>query len=153
MAARRVLAAVCAIALVVLGSQSQAFVSGTAQLQRRASSRVAAAATAPGGSSGSSFSLPVFDEDEENSRSASVVVFFVLGLLFPLVGGFTFGLILAAVGYGLTNGGIKSFAEKNEATKEYAGYVTKVGDVGEKAGGYALKAYNFVAVKSKELTA
>ena len=50
--------------------------------------------------------------------SASIVFWFLLGLLTPLLGGFTFGLIMAAVGWGLSTGGIKSFVEKSEwATK------------------------------------
>eukprot|EP00434_Breviolum_minutum_P033554 symbB.v1.2.029691.t1/scaffold3283.1/size59811/2 len=101
----------------------------------------------PTSTGSSSFSLTTFDETEENSKSASVVVFFVFGLLFPLLGGFNFGLLLAALGYGLSYGSIVSFAKKNETLKEYSSSIEDVGLAGVKAGEYALKAYNFVAVK------
>eukprot|EP00913_Durusdinium_trenchii_P008075 g7572.t1 len=92
-------------------------------------------------------------ETDDNKGSASIVFWFVLGLLTPLLGGFTFGLILAAVGWGLSTGGIKKFVEKTESTKQFAEYVTTLNDFGTKGGEYGLKAYNFVAKKSKELTA
>lgn len=40
----------------------------------------------------------VVQETDENMGSASIVFWFLLGLLTPLLGGFTFGLIMAAVG-------------------------------------------------------
>mmetsp|Transcript_64902 Transcript_64902/g.79412 ORF Transcript_64902/g.79412 Transcript_64902/m.79412 type:complete len:145 (+) Transcript_64902:71-505(+) len=94
-----------------------------------------------------SFSLTTFDETDENSKSASVVVYFVFGLLFPLLGGFNFGILLAALGYGLSYGSITNFAKKNETLKEYSSSIDDVSLAGVKAGEYALKAYNFVAVK------
>eukprot|EP00438_Fugacium_kawagutii_P025585 Skav209144 [mRNA] locus=scaffold2337:18828:30509:+ [translate_table: standard] len=103
-------------------------------------------------SSSSGFSLAEYPENDENVSSASIVFWFVFGLLTPLLGGFTFGLILAAVGWGLSTGGIKSFVEKSESTKQFAEYVTTMSDIGKKGGEYGLKAYNFVAKKSKELT-
>lgn len=98
-------------------------------------------------STSSSFSLTTFDESEENSKSASVVVYFVVGLLFPLLGGFNLGILLAALGYGLSYGSIVNFAKKNETLKEYSSSIDDVGLAGVKAGEYALKAYNFVAAK------
>eukprot|EP00434_Breviolum_minutum_P027435 symbB.v1.2.024255.t1/scaffold2278.1/size84971/3 len=103
-------------------------------------------------SSPSSFSLAEFPENDANLGSASIVFWFVLGLLTPLLGGITFGLLLAATGWGLSTGGIKSFVEKTESIKPYAEYVDTLNDFGKKGGEYGLKAYNFVAKKSKELT-
>eukprot|EP00416_Gambierdiscus_australes_P030765 CAMPEP_0171090164 /NCGR_PEP_ID=MMETSP0766_2-20121228/29276_1 /TAXON_ID=439317 /ORGANISM="Gambierdiscus australes, Strain CAWD 149" /LENGTH=150 /DNA_ID=CAMNT_0011548127 /DNA_START=56 /DNA_END=508 /DNA_ORIENTATION=+ len=101
----------------------------------------------------SSLSLPVYEETVDNKGSASVVFCFVLGLVFPVIHGFTFALLLAAVGYGLWKGGVQGFVAKSEATKEYAGYVEKLAEASLTAGEYSLKAYNFVATKSKELAA
>ncbi|CAE8583713.1 unnamed protein product [Polarella glacialis] len=147
--ARLLIVAVLATAALLM-LHGAAFVGGSGNIQRSPtrSLRIAAAAE---GSSG--LSLPVFEETEENHASASVVFYFVLGLVFPVLHGFNFALILAAIGYGLTNGGLAGFAKKTEATKEYAGTVEEAGVYSVKAGSYSLKAYNFVATKAKELTA
>mmetsp|Transcript_86864 Transcript_86864/g.202200 ORF Transcript_86864/g.202200 Transcript_86864/m.202200 type:complete len:144 (-) Transcript_86864:145-576(-) len=99
----------------------------------------------------SSFSLPVYEETVDNKGSASVVFCFILGLVFPVFHGFTFGLLLAALGYGLWKGSLVNFAKKTEATKEYAGYVSTLGEASLTAGEYSLKAYNFVAQKLPSL--
>ncbi|CAK9026962.1 Uncharacterized protein SCF082_LOCUS17725 [Durusdinium trenchii] len=101
--------------------------------------RVQRLAEPAGKPSKSSFSLTTFEDTEENSKSASIVFYFVLGLLFPLLGGFNLGILLAALGYGLSFGGIVGFAKKNETLKPYTSSIEDVGAAGVKAGGYALK--------------
>ncbi|CAE7682161.1 unnamed protein product [Symbiodinium sp. CCMP2456] len=100
----------------------------------------------------SSFSLAEYPENEENISSASIVFWGVFGLLLPLLGGFTTGLIFAALGWGLSTGGILSFVKKTKSIEEYADYVTQVSDLGKKGGEYGLKAYNFVAKKTGEMS-
>eukprot|EP00418_Pyrodinium_bahamense_P046489 CAMPEP_0179197740 /NCGR_PEP_ID=MMETSP0796-20121207/98340_1 /TAXON_ID=73915 /ORGANISM="Pyrodinium bahamense, Strain pbaha01" /LENGTH=213 /DNA_ID=CAMNT_0020902169 /DNA_START=34 /DNA_END=676 /DNA_ORIENTATION=+ len=109
-----------------------------------AESRIARAAE---GSSSSSFQLTTFEESPENTASASVVFCFVLGLVFPLLGGFNFGLLLAATGYSLTSGGIKGLLAKSESGKAYAETAEDVSGALKSAGGYALKAYNGLATQ------
>eukprot|EP00933_Yihiella_yeosuensis_P022126 TRINITY_DN17427_c0_g2_i1.p1 TRINITY_DN17427_c0_g2~~TRINITY_DN17427_c0_g2_i1.p1 ORF type:complete len:159 (-),score=42.00 TRINITY_DN17427_c0_g2_i1:238-714(-) len=143
-----------ALAVLVLRSSS-AFVTGSSsvQLQQRAPSlRHHVIRSAESGSK-TSFELPTFEESSENVKSASIVFWFILGLTFPVIHGFTLGLILGAVGWGLSNGQISGFLKKSKSTEEYAGYADQVGEAGEKAGEVALKSYNFVAKKVKELTA
>eukprot|EP00435_Cladocopium_sp_Y103_P042262 s2379_g11.t1 len=102
----------------------------------------------PSTSSGS-FSLSTFDESEENSKSASVVFYFVFGLLFPFLGGFNFGILMAALGYGLSYGSIVNFAKKNETLKEYSSSIEDVGLAGVKAGERSRRNTSHVTVRSE----
>eukprot|EP00930_Biecheleria_cincta_P090446 TRINITY_DN7982_c0_g3_i1.p1 TRINITY_DN7982_c0_g3~~TRINITY_DN7982_c0_g3_i1.p1 ORF type:complete len:173 (-),score=40.85 TRINITY_DN7982_c0_g3_i1:123-578(-) len=139
-----------ALAAVALFMFSQAFVSSSPRNHALQASSVAM--SAEGGSSGAAgFELPVFPEDEENNKSASIVFCFILGLAFPILHGFTFGLVLAALGWGLANGGLSNFAKKSESLKEASGYVDQVADASMSAGALSLRAYNFVANKTKGL--
>lgn len=63
-----------------------------------------------------------------------MVFYFMLGLIFPLLGGFNLGLLLAALGYGLSYGGVVSFAKKNDTLKDYSSSIEDVSVAGVKAG-------------------
>lgn len=149
MASRVLRILLAAVAAVVLLQTGKAFV-GVSHTAVTAAPKVILAAES---GSSFSFSLSEYPENDANVSSASIVFWFILGLLTPFLGGFTFGLILAAAGWGLSTGGLLSFVEKSESTKQFAEYVTTLNDFGKKGGEYGLKAYNFVAKKSKELTA
>merc|ERR1712232_934258 len=105
-----------------------------------------------GNSAATNFELPVLPEDEENNKSASIVFCFILGLVFPVLHGFTFGLVLAVLGWGLANGSLSNFAKKSESLKQVSEYVDQVSDASMSAGAVSLRAYNFVANKTKGLT-
>eukprot|EP00439_Symbiodinium_sp_Y106_P057410 s3511_g8.t1 len=148
--ASRILAVVLATAAVAALLRSEAFVSGVPQRSVQLPSKVALAAES------SPFSLAEYPdrefENDENISNASIVFWGIFGLLLPLLGGFTTGLIFAALGWGLSTGGILSFVKKTKSIEEYADYVTQVSDLGKKGGEYGLKAYNFVAKKTGEMS-
>ncbi|OLP99416.1 hypothetical protein AK812_SmicGene18047 [Symbiodinium microadriaticum] len=116
----------------------------TSKASRPATSVARAAES--GGFDASSISISTFDESEQNVKSASVVFYGVLGLIFPLLGGFNLGLLFAALGYGLSFGALTDFAKKPRP------YVSAfiVGIAACVVSLYALKAYNFAAVKINE---
>lgn len=142
-AGRLLLLVAAAVALV---APYRAFVQGGIQASRPATSVARAAES--GGFDASSISISTFDESEQNVKSASVVFYGVLGLIFPLLGGFNLGLLFAALGYGLSFGALTDFAKKK--VPEYSEQIDDVAGAGIKAGEYALKAYNFAAVKINE---
>eukprot|EP00933_Yihiella_yeosuensis_P006290 TRINITY_DN110986_c0_g1_i1.p1 TRINITY_DN110986_c0_g1~~TRINITY_DN110986_c0_g1_i1.p1 ORF type:complete len:159 (-),score=23.63 TRINITY_DN110986_c0_g1_i1:45-521(-) len=132
--------------------RSEAFVNG-APTTHRASTHLRSNVAMLAESGKSSIELPVYEEGGENSKSASIVFLFIFGLVAPVLHSFNFGLILAAIGWGLSNGKISDFAKKQKALTEYATYVDQAAEVSEQAGTYSLKAYNFLARKAKELSA
>mmetsp|Transcript_28847 Transcript_28847/g.54071 ORF Transcript_28847/g.54071 Transcript_28847/m.54071 type:complete len:149 (-) Transcript_28847:105-551(-) len=146
MAAGRLLL-IAAAAIVVLAPY-RAFVQGGVQVPRKAPATQRLAEETGFSASSIKGSISTFDESGDNVKSASVVFYFVLGLIFPLLGGFNFGLVLAALGYGLSFGALTDFAKKK--IPEYSDQIDDVAGAGLKAGEYALKSYNFVAAKVKE---
>mmetsp|Transcript_149604 Transcript_149604/g.416998 ORF Transcript_149604/g.416998 Transcript_149604/m.416998 type:complete len:152 (-) Transcript_149604:178-633(-) len=143
----RATAAPVLLAILAALLAGSAFVSSSSRPQLRRSPMESRIVRAAEGSSGSNFQLSTFEETSENAQSASVVFCFVLGLLFPLLGGFNFGLILAALGYALTSGGIKGFLAKSESGKDYVETAEDVSGVVTSAGSSALKVYNGIATQ------
>mmetsp|Transcript_5874 Transcript_5874/g.13114 ORF Transcript_5874/g.13114 Transcript_5874/m.13114 type:complete len:144 (-) Transcript_5874:100-531(-) len=78
----------------------------------------------------------VSEEDSEAQSIGGAVVAFVAGLLFPIVGSFTLGLLFAAFAYFVTKMVPKTAIEGDEI----ADLAPKVKGVGK----YAVKAYNAV---------
>jgi len=142
----------CATAAVLLQS-SKAFVTGAAKQSRSPQLRASKVALSAEPAKSGGFSLPQFEESDDNKSSASIVFWFILGLVFPILHSFNFALILAAIGWGLSTGGLLSYVKKSESLKDFSEVVSGATDLGLKGGEYGLKAYNFVAVKTKELSA
>mmetsp|Transcript_62651 Transcript_62651/g.111312 ORF Transcript_62651/g.111312 Transcript_62651/m.111312 type:complete len:153 (-) Transcript_62651:110-568(-) len=149
-AGRLLLALVAFATVAVLLEHGRAFATAASRTPQLRKSKVAMSAE-PAKSGG--FSLPAFEETDDNKSSASIVFWFILGLVFPVLHSFNLGLILAAFGWGLSTGGILSFVNKSETFKPASEVVTGATDLGMKGGEYGLKAYNFVANKTKELSA
>mmetsp|Transcript_15646 Transcript_15646/g.33282 ORF Transcript_15646/g.33282 Transcript_15646/m.33282 type:complete len:169 (-) Transcript_15646:72-578(-) len=101
--------------------------------------------------SGSDFELPAVEDSPENSNIAAACVFFVLGLVFPILHGFNVGLIFAGLGYFAASGGLAAIVAKTESVKQYANTAEQVGEYSAKAGGLGIQSYNWVRTKVNEL--
>mmetsp|Transcript_10796 Transcript_10796/g.26932 ORF Transcript_10796/g.26932 Transcript_10796/m.26932 type:complete len:164 (+) Transcript_10796:52-543(+) len=92
------------------------------------------------------------EETKDNSQIMAAAICFVFGLLFfPIFKGFNCGLILAVLGYTLTNGTASDALGKNESGKEFAEPVSKFGELLLKAGDSGVKTVNWAAKKVEDL--
>mmetsp|Transcript_22927 Transcript_22927/g.60429 ORF Transcript_22927/g.60429 Transcript_22927/m.60429 type:complete len:152 (+) Transcript_22927:86-541(+) len=142
---RVVVSVLVAVSLLLLTSAAVGFVTGSVAQPVARSVQVQMQAEPSSKSSG--FSI---EESSGNFEIGAAAVSFFVGLLFPLLGGFTLGLIFAVLGYLVANGTAANTLAGNKDTKDYADPATQVAGVLVQAGSSGVKAVNWAAKKIEE---